>query len=89
MTPGTKDGALDAIAMKVQNAERLSCEDGVQLLKSDDLESIGALANIVRERKNGNKGFFIRNQHFDPTNLCEYNCRFCSWNRNPDRLQAV
>lgn len=78
-----KDRTLDRVVDKVLKEERLTFEDGVRLMESKDLESVGYLANVVRERKNGIKAYFIRNQHFDPTNICEYNCMFCSWKRDP------
>ena len=42
---------------------------------------VGALANFIRERKHGNKTWFNRNFHVEPTNLCIYTCKFCSYSR--------
>ncbi len=70
------------IASKVENGERLSREDGIRLLKSDDLLTIGSLANIVRERKNGNKTYFIVNRHINHTNICINQCHFCAFGRD-------
>ena len=39
------------------------------------------LANVVRERKNGDVVYFNRNFHIEPTNLCVYDCKFCSYSR--------
>jgi aminodeoxyfutalosine synthase len=69
------------IAQKVENGERISFEDGVFLYEHGDLSFVGALANMVRERKNGNATYFNRNFHIEPTNLCVYDCKFCSYSR--------
>ncbi len=74
--------SLDSIRSKVENAERLSFEDGVALFSSPELLSIGALANIVRERKNGNRAYFITNRHINPTNICANRCKFCAFSKS-------
>jgi aminodeoxyfutalosine synthase len=72
---------LRRIADKVINAERITFEEGVLLYEKGSLPYLGALANIVRERKNGDKVFFNRNFHMEPTNVCIYTCNFCSYSR--------
>jgi aminodeoxyfutalosine synthase len=72
-------GELSPIYDKVMEGKRLSFEDGLALWKSDDLTGIGALANIVREAKNGNDTYYVRNQHINYTNLCNKGCKFCSF----------
>ena len=61
--------------------KRLSFDDGVRLFESRELMTIGAMANIVRERKNGNDAYFVRNMHLNPTNVCTVNCKFCGFYR--------
>ncbi len=75
-----RDG-LGAIRDKVVAGERLSLEDGQQLFESPDLASVGALANLVRERKHGDLTYFNRNVHINATNVCEASCIFCSFAR--------
>lgn len=70
---------LDKIAEKVLHEERLSFEDGVYLEEQADLHALGHLANIVRERKNGNAAYYNTNIHLNPTNVCVYRCRFCAF----------
>ena len=77
----TLDPALRAIAQKVKNSERISDTEGVLLYEKADLSFVGALANYVRERKNGDNTYFNRNFHIEPTNLCIYTCKFCSYSR--------
>jgi aminodeoxyfutalosine synthase len=72
---------LRIIAEKVKKGERITYTEGVLLFEKGDLSFLGALANLVRERKNGDKTFFNRNFHIEPTNLCIYTCKFCSYSR--------
>ena len=75
--------SLDPIRHKVEKGQRLSFEDGLALFKSPRLLDIGVLANIVRERKNGNRAYFIINRHINPTNICVNRCRFCAFGKDP------
>ncbi|MFY9255534.1 MAG: aminofutalosine synthase MqnE [Fuerstiella sp.] len=75
----TLDKPLQAIADKVHANERLSFEDGLYLDEVADLHTLGHLANIVRERKNGNFAYYNTNIHLNPTNVCVYRCRFCAF----------
>lgn len=73
--------ALKQIADKVFKGERISFEEGVTLYKEGSLSFLGTLANFVREKKSGDKVFFNRNFHVEPTNICVYSCAFCSYSR--------
>jgi aminodeoxyfutalosine synthase len=70
------------IAEKVDNGERLSLEDGVFLYQSEDLLTIGQLANEVNLRKNGKKVYFIENMSLYFTNVCEAHCAFCNFRKD-------
>ena len=72
---------LKQIAKKVFNGERISFDEGVTLYKEGSLSFLGTLANFVREKKSGDKVFFNRNFHVEPTNICVYSCSFCSYSR--------
>ena len=74
---------LAAIAEKVERGERLSFDDGLQLYRTPDLNVVGHLANFVRERKNGNVAYWVRNQHVNYTNVCNKGCLFCSFYAKP------
>lgn len=74
--------SLEPIREKIEKGERLSFEDGVALFRSSDLLGVGAMANIVRERKNGNRAYFIVNRHINPTNICKNRCRFCAFSKS-------
>lgn len=75
------DPELRKIAGKVFHGERISFEDGVVLYEKGSLGYLGALANFVREKKHGHITYFNRNFHIEPTNLCVYDCKFCSYSR--------
>ena len=77
------DSTLHPIYEKVQGEERLSFEDGVRLYESPDINGVGYLANIVRERQNGNVAYYNFNQHIDYSNVCilHARCHFCAFAR--------
>jgi aminodeoxyfutalosine synthase len=70
---------LSTIESKVEAGERLSFDDGVFLDEQVDILTLGRLANIVRERKNGNFAYYNTNVHLNPTNVCVYRCTFCAF----------
>ncbi len=72
---------LKLIAEKVYADERISFEEGVLLYEKGELGYLGTLANYVREKKNGNNVYFNRNFHIEPTNICVFDCKFCSYSR--------
>ncbi len=81
LTDSTLDPTLKTIAEKVFEQKRLSDTEGVYLFENAELSYLGALANFARERKNGDNTYFNRNFHIEPTNLCIYTCKFCSYSR--------
>lgn len=72
---------LKDIALKVLREERITFEEGVYLFEKGELGYLGVLANFIRERKHGDLTYFNRNFHIEPTNLCVYDCKFCSYSR--------
>lgn len=73
------DSELKDIIERVEYGDRLDFADGVRLFRSKDLLAIGYMANLVRERKNGNKTYFIVNRHINHTNICVNLCHFCAY----------
>ena len=67
----------NAIADKVYRGERLSFEEGAELYRSNDIVVLGRLANHVRERLNGNLGYYNVNRHINYTNVCVIDCQLC------------
>lgn len=72
---------LKDIAVKVQKGERISFDEGVYLYEHAELGYLGVLANYIREKKHGDNTYFNRNFHIEPTNICVYDCKFCSYSR--------
>jgi aminodeoxyfutalosine synthase len=72
---------LSSIAQKVVSGVRITTEEGLLLYNTADLGFLGMLANIIREKINGNDAFFNKNFHIEPTNVCIYGCKFCSYSR--------
>ena len=77
----TTNQDLKKIGNKILNNERISFEDGVLLFEKGSLAFLGALANWKRESMHGNKTYFNRNFHIEPTNVCVFSCKFCSYSR--------
>lgn len=77
----TQDKQLQTIAEKVINQQRISPNEGLYLYEHAEIGFLGWLANLVRERKNGLYTYFNRNFHVEPTNICVYDCKFCSYSR--------
>lgn len=76
MEPG-----LYSIGEKIIANERLTPDEGVYLFAHGSPGWLGALANFVRERRHGHKTYFNRNFHIEPTNVCVFSCKFCSYSR--------
>lgn len=83
----SKRAGIADIAEKVFAGERLTLDDGVRLYKAD-LNALGALANVVRERLHGDLAYFNVNQHINYTNICNKLCRFCAFQRLPGQEGA-
>ena len=72
---------LKHIAEKILHGERVTFDEGVLLFEKGELGYLGVLANYIREKRHGDKTYFNRNFHIEPTNLCVYDCKFCSYSR--------
>ena len=79
-----RDG-LGPIRDRVLAGQRLSEQDAVLLFEATDLAALGALANHVREARHGDRTFYNRNVHLNPTNVCVASCKFCSFARKDDQ----
>jgi len=69
------------LADKIVSDVRITTLEALSLYTSSDLPLLGMLASLVRKRKNGNLAFFNKNFHLEPTNICVFNCRFCSYHK--------
>lgn len=78
--PGLNPAFLN-IAAKLDASERLSREEGILLFEKGSLSELGMMANLIREKRHGHKTYFNRNFHIEPTNVCVFSCKFCSYSR--------
>src|SRR3989440_5552229 len=70
---------LRSIAEKIEAGTRISEKDALNLYRSNDLNALGMLANVVRERKNGNVATYIHNRYINYSNICVLSCQFCAF----------
>ncbi len=75
------DFDLKPIAEKVRTGQRLSAADGLTLLRSRDLWTIGELADHVRQKLHGRRAYYNVNRHLNYSNICALSCKFCSFFR--------
>jgi len=75
------DPGLRAIVQKVINQQRITDEECLLLFEKGSLSFVGSLANHIRERMHGDTTYFNRNFHIEPTNVCVFSCKFCSYSR--------
>jgi aminodeoxyfutalosine synthase len=77
----TSDKELKEIAQKVKSETRISDEECLTLFQKGELAFVGSLANYIREKLHGDNTYFNRNFHIEPTNVCVFSCKFCSYSR--------
>jgi len=82
------DQNLINIAAKVERNERLTFDDGLNLYATDDLPALAKLADTVRRHLHGRTTYFNVNRHFNPTNICYADCKFCNFFRTPREPDA-
>jgi len=83
-----QDASLFAIWDKVQESRRLSRQDGVKLLETDDFIGLGKIANYATRRVSADKTYFVLNRHLNYTNICVLSCKFCDYAKKPGEAGA-
>jgi aminodeoxyfutalosine synthase len=83
------DSALRIVERKAEIGDPLSKEDGLALLRTRDIHTLGRLAKAAKERKSGKKVFYVLNRYVNSTNVCYAGCRFCSFARGEKEPGAV
>jgi aminodeoxyfutalosine synthase len=66
---------------RVADGERISDADALRLFESKDLNALGAIADLVRKRRNGNHASYIINRYINYSNYCILSCQFCAFAR--------
>jgi aminodeoxyfutalosine synthase len=82
------DPKLEPIAEKVLAGERLTFKEGMVLFETHDLNTLSRLANLVRERKNGDKTYFVHSMRLEFTNICYVGCTFCAFAAHKNEARA-
>jgi aminodeoxyfutalosine synthase len=82
------DPALFPIWDAVQEERRLTSEQGVTALETEDLSGVGRIADFAKKRVTGDKVYFVLNRHINPTNICVLSCKFCDFAKKPDDEEA-
>ncbi|HEX6625629.1 MAG TPA: aminofutalosine synthase MqnE [Pyrinomonadaceae bacterium] len=82
------DPKLLELAAKVEAGERLTFADGLALFATADVPALGRLADSVRRRLHGRTTYYNVNRHFNPTNICYADCKFCGFFRTPRAADA-
>jgi aminodeoxyfutalosine synthase len=80
------------IAGALLDGRRLTPDEALTLYRKADLSLMAVLATEVKRAKSGDAVFFNRNFHIEPTNVCIYNCRFCSYHKpegDPDSWELT
>ncbi len=70
---------LRPIAERVEAQQRISEADALRLYGANDLNALGMIASVVRERKNGNYATYIHNRYINYSNICILSCQFCAF----------
>ena len=80
MATAARLDALAPVREKVLAGERLDLDDGIALLESDDLTSLGELADTARRLRGGtDEVYFVNNLYLNHTNVCRVKCKFCAF----------
>jgi aminodeoxyfutalosine synthase len=66
---------------KVMEGERLSEADALRLFRTKDLNTLGALADLANQRRNGLRASYILNRYINYSNYCILSCQFCAFSR--------
>ena len=79
---------LETLEKKIASAERISSEEAIWLYENAPTAWLKTQANLIRKKLHGEKAFYNKNIHFEPTNKCIYSCKFCSFYRKPNATEA-
>ncbi len=79
---------IDAIVRKIEGGGRISADEAAALWNQAPLWLLGKLADGKRRKINGDALYYNRNFHIEPTNVCVFNCRFCSYRRGAGDPEA-
>ena len=82
------DPALRLIQEKLRRGDRLDAADGLAMLRTGDIWTLGELAQAERLKRHGKAAYYNINRHCNYTNLCVLSCKFCEFHRKPGQAGA-
>ena len=74
---------LNKVYTKIINGQRLSREDGLDLLKTTNILGLGYLANEQKRAMTGDQVFYNNNAHINYSNVCKVRCGLCAFAKDP------
>jgi aminodeoxyfutalosine synthase len=80
--------ALRPLTEKIAAGTRIAPDEALTLYRQAPLALLGMLATRIKEQKSGRSVFYNRNFHIEPTNICAFRCKFCSYRRPADAPDA-
>ena len=79
---------INEISDAVRRGERISAETALTLWREAPLWLLGELATARKRKASGDTVYYNRNVHLEPTNICLFNCEFCSFRRRENDPDA-
>lgn len=79
MNPALLPATLRPVYEKVEAGERIDEQEALALYESRDLHAVGAMADLIRGRKNGNVATYLLNRYINYSNICLLSCQFCAF----------
>ena len=79
---------INDISDAVRRGERISAEAAMMLWREAPLWLLGELATARKRQMSGQTVYYNRNVHLEPTNICLFNCEFCSFRRREGDADA-
>lgn len=79
---------INEISDAVRRGERISAEAALTLWREAPLWLLGELATARKRKASGDTVYYNRNVHLEPTNICLFNCEFCSFRRRENDPDA-
>lgn len=73
--------SIDNIASKLRAAERISAAQALELWRNAPLWLLSQLAVEAKMRVSDKAVYYNRNYHLEPSNICQFECKFCSYRR--------
>ena len=80
--------SINEISNSIRRGERITGEDALRLWREAPLWLLGELASERKESVSGKEVYYNRNVHLEPTNICLFNCEFCSFRRRENDADA-